>query len=62
MSEINSISKEMGRNFADMFKGMMVLLFKDVTMGRNETVALSRTLRRISTRNLQRCSLRLKGI
>ena len=35
MSEINSISKEMGNNFATMFKGMMVLMFRDVTQGRS---------------------------
>ena len=40
MSEINSISKEMGNNFATMFKGMMVLMFKDVTQGRSDTVRL----------------------
>ena len=40
MSEINSISKEMGNNFATMFKGMMVLMFKDVTQGRADTVRL----------------------
>lgn len=40
MSEINSISNNMGRNFAEMFQGMMVLMFKDVTQGRNDTVRL----------------------
>ena len=40
IEEVRSISRGMGANFAAMFESMMMLMFRDVTQGRQDTVQL----------------------